>query len=61
MDLIQKIQDQKKALNYLLTVLLILILLNISKAKEPFDKVDVWQGKVDKIDVYTDQDILQNY
>ena len=34
-------------------------LVNISKAKEPFDKVDVWQGKVDKIDVYTDQDIFK--
>ena len=34
-------------------------LVNISKAKEPFDKVEVWQGKVDKIDVYTDQDIFK--
>ena len=34
-------------------------LVNISKAKEPFQKVDVWQGKVDKIDVYTDQDIYK--
>ena len=25
----------------------------------PFDKVEVWQGKVDKIDVYTDQDIFK--
>jgi serine-type D-Ala-D-Ala carboxypeptidase (penicillin-binding protein 5/6) len=34
-------------------------LINISKAKEPFDKVKVWQGKVDKIDVYTDQDVFK--
>ena len=34
-------------------------LVNISKANEPFQKVDVWQGKVDKIDVYTDQDIYK--
>ena len=34
-------------------------LVNISKAKEPFQKVDVWQGKVDKIDVYTDQDVYK--
>ena len=34
-------------------------LVNISIAKEPFQKVDVWQGKVDKIDVYTDQDVYK--
>ena len=34
-------------------------LVNISIAKEPFQKIDVWQGKVDKIDVYTDQDIYK--
>ena len=34
-------------------------LVNISIANEPFQKVDVWQGKVDKIDVYTDQDIYK--
>jgi len=34
-------------------------LVNISKAKEPFDKVEVWQGKVDRINVYTDQDIFK--
>ena len=34
-------------------------LVNISKAKEPFDKIEVWQGKVDQIDVYTDQDIFK--
>ena len=34
-------------------------LVNISKSKEPFYKVEVWQGKVDKIDVYTDQDIFK--
>ena len=34
-------------------------LINISKAKEPFQKIDVWQGKVDKIDVYTDQDVYK--
>ena len=34
-------------------------LVNISKAKEPFEKVDVWLGKEDKIDVYTNQDIYK--
>ena len=34
-------------------------LVNISKAKESFHKVEVWQGKVDKIDVYTDQDVFK--
>jgi D-alanyl-D-alanine carboxypeptidase (penicillin-binding protein 5/6) len=34
-------------------------LVNISRAKEPFQKIEVWQGKVDKIDVYTDQDIYK--
>ena len=34
-------------------------LVNISKAKEPFDKVEVWQGKEDTIDVYTDQDVYK--
>ena len=34
-------------------------LVNISKAKEPFDKVEIWQGKDDKIDVYTDQDVYK--
>ena len=34
-------------------------LVNISKANEPFDKIEVWQGKVDKIDVYTDHDVFK--
>ena len=34
-------------------------LVNISKAKEPFDKVEVWLGKEDTIDVYTDQDVYK--
>jgi len=34
-------------------------LVNISKAKEPFEKVDVWLGKEDKIDVYTNQNIYK--
>ena len=34
-------------------------LVNISIAKEPFQKIEVWQGKVDKIDVYTDHDIYK--
>ena len=34
-------------------------LVNISKAKEPFDKVDVWKGKEDKVDVYTNQDVYK--
>jgi D-alanyl-D-alanine carboxypeptidase (penicillin-binding protein 5/6) len=34
-------------------------LVSISKANEPFDKVDVWLGKIDKVDVYTNQDIYK--
>ena len=34
-------------------------LVNISIAKEPFQKIEVWQGKVDKIDVYTDHDVYK--
>ena len=34
-------------------------LVNISKANEPFDKVDVWLGKDDKIDVYTNEDVYK--
>ena len=34
-------------------------LVNISRAKEPFEKVDVWLGKQDKVDVYTNQDIYK--
>ena len=34
-------------------------LVNISKAKEPFEKIEVWLGKQDKVDVYTNQDIYK--
>ena len=34
-------------------------LVNISKANEPFGKIEVWLGKQDKIDVYTNQDIYK--
>jgi D-alanyl-D-alanine carboxypeptidase (penicillin-binding protein 5/6) len=34
-------------------------LINISKANEPFDKLDVWLGKDDKIDVYTNEDVYK--
>ena len=34
-------------------------LVNISIAKEPFDKVNVWLGKQDKVDVYTDRDVYK--
>ena len=34
-------------------------LVNITKAKEPFDKVKVWLGKQDRVDVYTDQDVYK--
>ncbi|MDC3341993.1 D-alanyl-D-alanine carboxypeptidase [Candidatus Pelagibacter sp.] len=34
-------------------------LVNISKAKEPFDKVEVWLGKQDNVDVYINQDIYK--
>ena len=34
-------------------------LVNISKANEPFSNVNVWLGKKDKVDVYTNQDIYK--
>ncbi|MDA8809751.1 D-alanyl-D-alanine carboxypeptidase [Candidatus Pelagibacter bacterium] len=34
-------------------------LVNISKAKESFDKVEVWLGKQDNVEVYTSQDIYK--
>ena len=34
-------------------------LVNISKAKEPFEKVEVWLGKQNKVDVYTNEDIYK--
>ena len=34
-------------------------LVNISKAKEPFDKVEVWLGKQNNVEVYTSQDIYK--
>src|SRR6056300_518954 len=34
-------------------------LVNISKANEPFEKIDVWLGKQDKVDVYTNEDIYK--
>ena len=34
-------------------------LVNISKANDPFEKVDVWLGKQDKVDVYTNEDIYK--
>ena len=34
-------------------------LVNISKANEPFEKIDVWLGKQDKVDVYTNKDIYK--
>ncbi len=34
-------------------------LVNISRANEPFDKLDVWLGKDDKIDVYTNEDVYK--
>ena len=34
-------------------------LVNISKANLPFDKVNVWLGKQDKVDVYTEQDVYK--
>jgi D-alanyl-D-alanine carboxypeptidase (penicillin-binding protein 5/6) len=34
-------------------------LVNISKANEPFEKIDVWLGKQNKVDVYTNEDIYK--
>ena len=34
-------------------------LVKIAKTKEPFQKVDVWLGKEDTVDVYTNQDIYK--
>ena len=34
-------------------------LINISKANEPVEKVNVWLGKQDEVDVYTNQDVYK--
>ncbi len=34
-------------------------LVNISKAKVPFEKIEVWLGKDEKVNVYTEQDIYK--
>jgi serine-type D-Ala-D-Ala carboxypeptidase (penicillin-binding protein 5/6) len=34
-------------------------LIEISKTKKPFEKIDVWLGKEDKVQVYTDIDIYK--
>ena len=34
-------------------------LINISKANEPIEKVNVWLGKQDKVDVYTDRNVYK--
>jgi serine-type D-Ala-D-Ala carboxypeptidase (penicillin-binding protein 5/6) len=34
-------------------------LVKISKANEPFKKIDVWLGKQDKVDVYTNEDVYK--
>jgi len=34
-------------------------LVNISKANETFDKLEVWLGKDDKVDVYTNEDVYK--
>ena len=34
-------------------------LVNISKANKPFEKIDVWLGKQDKVDVYTNEDVYK--
>ena len=34
-------------------------LVSISKANQTFDKVDVWLGKDDQVEVYTNQDIYK--
>ena len=34
-------------------------LVKISKAKEPFQKIDVWLGKENHVDVYTNEDIYK--
>jgi D-alanyl-D-alanine carboxypeptidase (penicillin-binding protein 5/6) len=34
-------------------------LVNISKSKKPFEKVDIWLGKQDKVDVYTNEDVYK--
>jgi D-alanyl-D-alanine carboxypeptidase (penicillin-binding protein 5/6) len=34
-------------------------LVNISKANDPFEKVEVWLGKQDKVDVYTNEDVYK--
>ena len=61
MDLIQKILRSRESTKLLTYGLTNFDLVDISKAKEPFDKVDVWLGKKDKIDVYVKSRCIQNY
>ena len=49
-------RESKKLLTFGLTNF---DLVNISKSKEPFDKVEVWLGKQDNVEVYTGQDIYK--
>ena len=34
--------------------------MNIAKAKEPIQKIDVWLGKKDSVDVYVNQDVYKS-
>ena len=58
MDLKQKIKIKRssKLLTYGLTNF---DLVQINKSDKPVDKIDVWLGKEDKIEVYVNQDIFK--
>ena len=59
MVLIQKMQDQEKVQNYLTYGLTNYDLVNIAKANEPMYNIDVWLGKENSVNVYTNQDIYK--
>ncbi len=49
-------KESTKLLTYALTNF---DLVKITKANEPFEKINVWLGKENKVDVYTNQDIYK--
>ena len=52
-------QDQEKVQNYLTYGLTNYDLVNIATANEPMYNIDVWLGKENSVNVYTNQDIYK--
>ena len=59
MDLIQKMIDQEKVLNFLTWGLTNFDLIEIAKSNKAVENVDVWLGKKDTVDVYVKTDIYK--